>query len=198
MLRARGDRGVTRERTRRGAVEHPRELGERLAESCREAVHRYVHDVEVVLQRARRDADAHAPREACREPRDLLGDESSRPEREQQRARCRPSGGHLLEAPACGLQGVRQVTREASVVLARHHTVEPVLGGERGLHPQLVDDPGRGEVEVRVEPHRHRPTREGRHGRRDYRCGWSRVSVVRVSCSRTARASPASTSPGDA
>ena len=79
-------------------------------------------------------------------------------------ARPRPIPGHRAEAPARGLQRVRQVAGEAVVVLARHHPVEAVLGAEHRLGDELVDDRGRGEVGVGVEPQRHRAACE--RGRR--------------------------------
>ena len=77
----RRDRGVAGERARRAAVEDAGELLERGGEARREVVHRHVHDLEVGGQRAGRDAEADAAREARRHPRDLLGDQRGRPQR---------------------------------------------------------------------------------------------------------------------
>ena len=160
LLRARLHRRIIGEEPRVGAVEHPGDARERVGEPLGEIVHRGAHDLEVVPQRACRHAQPHATREPRRHPRRLLGDQRRRPEGKQQRARRGPPVGHRLEAPPGRLQGVGEVAGEPAVVLARHHPVEAVLGGERCLRPELVDDPGRGAVVVRVQAQRHRARRE--------------------------------------
>ena len=164
VLRARGDRGVTGEAAGRGAVEHPGELGERVAEARGEAVHRHVHDVEVVLQRARRDADADASREARREPRDLLGDERGRAQREEQRARRRPpapsSPRGTSPPPAAGSAGSRR-TRRGARSSSRRRTRARHASAAWARSSSTIS--AAGQVEVRVEPQRHRPGRERRH-----------------------------------
>ena len=122
------------------------------------------------------------PGEARRHPRDLLGDERGRSQRQQQRARRGPAGAHRLEAPAGRLQRVRQVAVEAAVVLAGHHAVESVpCAASAACVRELVDDGRRaGEVVVRIQPERDR-------------AGGERCAHVRSACPR---ATPAARSSG--
>jgi hypothetical protein len=79
------------------------------------------------------------PREPGGEPRDLLGYERGRAQREEQGARCGPAGRHRLERPTGRLHRVGEVAGEAAVVFARHHAVEAVLA-EQLDDVQVGDD----------------------------------------------------------
>ena len=178
---------IVGERAGGAAVEDARQFLEAGGEARRERVHRHVHDLEVGGQRTRGHAQPDPTGEARGQPRDLLGHERRWSQRQQQRRGRRPRVRGRLEAPARGLQRIGQVPVEPAVVLARHHAVEAVPLGQRGLGAHLVDDGDRAEVVVRVEAQRHRPGRE----RRAHRSGTGVFEPVgerdlRVRCLRGA------------
>jgi hypothetical protein len=163
VLGARLDRRVVGQLVRIRAAQHADQRVQPGGEARAEVVHVEAHHREVVGERAGGDAESDPAGEARRQPRRLLGHERGRPQREQQRARRRPARRHRLEAPARLLERVGEVAGEAAVVLAGHDAVEAVVGGERGLGPQLVDDRRRRQVVVGVHPQRDRAAPERLH-----------------------------------
>ena len=135
---------------------------EALGEACGQPVHRDAEQLEVASECTCGHAESHPPRESGCEPRDLLGHEGRGSERQEQGRGSCPPRVHHIEAEAGELEWVREVAGEAAVVLTRHHAVEAMRDRGARLTAQLVDDPGRVEALVGVEPERNRTGREGR------------------------------------
>ena len=112
--------------------------GQSLGEAQRQVVLGEAHEVEVGVERPRRQAQPDEPGEARRQPRHLLDHERGGPQRQQQWARHGPSRRHGLEQPSRRLQRIGHVAGEPAVVLARHDPVEPGLYPEHRLVPQFA------------------------------------------------------------
>ena len=74
-MRAPGDGGVTAEQTRVGPAQRPGHHGQGIGEAPRELVLGETHDLEVGVERSRRQPEADPSRKARRQPRHLLGDQ---------------------------------------------------------------------------------------------------------------------------
>jgi hypothetical protein len=115
---------------------------------------------EVQWQGARGHPDSDPPAVTRLEPGDLLGNESRGPQREQEWRGGGPPRRVCGQDKGSHLQGLRQVAGEATVVLARHDSVEAAVEGEAGLCAELADDGVGGKLVVRVQPDGDRPRGE--------------------------------------
>ena len=88
------------------------------------------------------------------EPGNLFGHECGRSKWEQQRRGGGPARAVFLQDKRRHLERLRQVAREAAVVLARHHPVEAETKGNARLRAQFAHDCIRVEVVVRVQADR--------------------------------------------
>ena len=169
VVAATGDCRIARQRVAGLAAQQLGHTFEGTGEARGEVAHVEVHHREVLLERTGGQADADPLGMACRQPRGLLRDQCRGPQRRDHRACGGPTARHGVEQEARELERIREVSREAAVMLAGHHAVETVLGRERGLGAHLGHDLGCAEVEVRVAAQRDRPVPEGPtgvHGRR--------------------------------
>jgi len=170
--RASPERGITAERTKVDAAQHrdhAREIG---FEPRDRIVEVEIHHVEVECERARGHAEADPPGMPGRQPRDLLGDQRSRTQRQQHGAGRDPHAFGRVEEEASGLDRIREIAGEATVMLAHHHAVEASSFRGACLRTQLLHHVWCRQLVVWVEPERHRPRRE-RFGHA-FESSWSR------------------------
>lgn len=117
--------------------DQPRELGLEAIDGLSLADARRL---EIQWQGTRGDSKSDPTAMTSLEPRDLLRNKRRGPEGKQERCRRGPTGGVLCQNERGHLQWLRHVARKATVVLACHDSVKPVVEGETGLLAELADD----------------------------------------------------------